>query len=1184
MSKSKPEVPGFSQVRMTQCPICRSASLSRFGERSDGIKVLRCNECGMGFVESRPTNPLELYGDAYYGDAAHSSFGYDDYEQLAFHSLGWVVELIGLLKPYGRILDVGSANGHLLKQLGPRFETFGIEVNPHLLDECSVSGIQMLGSDICDPALPQGWDGAFDVITAIAVLEHVVDFRLALEHIRQMLAPGGVLIFEVPLISVAADNSTWFSSSLEHIFYPTHEGLDYVCQQVFGTAAIGSEVVITNYGSTFVGVVAPDPNLHAELSGRFQSLIAAPVEQLVGADRRFRFYFDLVHSAQVTTPLLTILEELEIEDLSPLMLRRLSELWTIDVNRGASQRQLIEQRDFAELEDFDRRVNRRLEETVGEAEERHLAELAAMEASRADAVRKLENQARGLREELAELELSQERASQLHSNEVQQLNEINLALERAIDNADLVHISAHDELKAELEAKRDHLTAFLESTSWRLTAPLRRLIVLFRNLNHFHRVTSSVKGRRVLRFIYRVSPIPKAIKQALADLFLKKESKSALQAVERAGDAIELSQEPWDPAAPLVSVVIPCFNYGLSAYEAVDSVLAQTFSDYEIIVVDGGSDDPESLQALRSLERRKTSVHWREGRHLVGDNRNYGIAQARGKYICCLDADDTLCATYLEKALFMLETQGFDVVSTAYQLFGESDEIFTIMEFPALVDMVRGNHLATCAIFRRSLWEEAGGFKDAGIGVDYLYEDWRLWIRFAALGARIANIVREPLFRYRVHAKSLTRDGSLRPLAAQRKAILEIEQDVLTEEAYRLSLQARALPVEVLNPLENLRDRVLDGRPSILIAVPFLLVGGAERLLSEIVGHLSRQEFRITLVCHLEADPAFGNSTDWFTEATQEIYHLPRFLDRSHWREFIEYLLDSRRTELIWIVGSQLAYDLLPELRSSRPDLRVVDLLFNTGVHAPTNRKMSSYIDLNVVENGEVEQWLIEKGESPDRVVRIPSGVDLERYRPVLRSDAALAALEIPSDAFVVGFSGRLSEEKGPDAFLKIAGRLSGHQRIHFLMTGAGPLEKLVRRQVERLHLGTRVRFLGDVPDVRECMHLYDALVLPSRLDGRPLVVLESLAMGIPVVASAIGGLPELVQEGVTGFLCEPTNLDAFADRILWMSEHPYDHEQMKKAARLFASNELGADAMNASYEKAIGGLMKARPAGMAAE
>ncbi|HCD05441.1 MAG TPA: hypothetical protein DEQ60_08975, partial [Methylophaga sp.] len=170
---------------------------------------------------------------------------------------------------------------------------------------------------------------------------------------------------------------------------------------------------------------------------------------------------------------------------------------------------------------------------------------------------------------------------------------------------------------------------------------------------------------------------------------------------------------------PLVSVVIPCFNYGDYIEDAIKSILAQTLQDVEIIVIDGGSTDNSTRKKLKQLNYPKTQIVLREGRHLVGDNRNYGINIARGRYICCLDADDTLSPTYLEKAVFLLETYGYDCISTAINFIGERKGQIGIIEQPNLRSMEQGNHIHTCAVYRRFFWEHVGGFYDTGLGAEH---------------------------------------------------------------------------------------------------------------------------------------------------------------------------------------------------------------------------------------------------------------------------------------------------------------------------------------------------------------------------------------------------------------------------------------------------------------------------------
>ena len=239
-------------------------------------------------------------------------------------------------------------------------------------------------------------------------------------------------------------------------------------------------------------------------------------------------------------------------------------------------------------------------------------------------------------------------------------------------------------------------------------------------------------------------------------------------------------QLPHDP--PLVSVVIPCFNYGHYVEEAIDSVLAQTFQNFEIIVIDGGSTDEPTLIKLHSINKPKTTVYFRESRHLVGDNRNYGIQLARGKYICCLDADDRLLPTYLEKALFLGEVYNYDIVHPAVQCFEGSDILWEASRV-SLPMLSKGNFIATVAVFKKELWEKIGGYKDFGLGENHVPEDWEFWVRAVGHGYR-AMPIKEVLMLYRVHKSGLTASCK-RSLAEQSRVIIAANKELFEKDNLR---------------------------------------------------------------------------------------------------------------------------------------------------------------------------------------------------------------------------------------------------------------------------------------------------------------------------------------------------------------------------------------------------------------
>jgi glycosyltransferase involved in cell wall biosynthesis len=205
-----------------------------------------------------------------------------------------------------------------------------------------------------------------------------------------------------------------------------------------------------------------------------------------------------------------------------------------------------------------------------------------------------------------------------------------------------------------------------------------------------------------------------------------------------------------------VSVVIPCYNLGEYIDEAIDSVLAQTLSDYEIVIVNDGSDDSVTDQKLKTLVRPRTRVINTTNQG-VAAARNRGIVEATGEYILPLDADDTIAPTYLEKAVAVLETRPtVGIVYCKARLFGEVHGDWQLPEF-SLPHLLLDNLIFSAALFRRADWQEAGGYNQA---MRTGWEDWDFWLRIVGLGKEVFCLA-EPLFSYRIRRGSRDRTLAL---------------------------------------------------------------------------------------------------------------------------------------------------------------------------------------------------------------------------------------------------------------------------------------------------------------------------------------------------------------------------------------------------------------------------------------
>lgn len=150
---------------------------------------------------------------------------------------------------------------------------------------------------------------------------------------------------------------------------------------------------------------------------------------------------------------------------------------------------------------------------------------------------------------------------------------------------------------------------------------------------------------------------------------------------------------------------------------------------------------------------------------------------------------------------------------------------------------------------------------------------------------------------------------------------------------------------------------------------------------------------------------------------------------------------------------------------------------------------------------------------------------------------------------FVVGHVGALREaDKGQGAIIAVARQLSRtHPNIRFVLVGAGPDESMLREQAHGLG---NVEFAGHVDDVANYLAVFDLFVFPSLIEGFGAAVLDAMDHGLPVIATRVGGLPELVQHGVGGLLVEPGNADQLAFALLELFQDQHRREMMGRAAR----------------------------------
>ena len=235
-------------------------------------------------------------------------------------------------------------------------------------------------------------------------------------------------------------------------------------------------------------------------------------------------------------------------------------------------------------------------------------------------------------------------------------------------------------------------------------------------------------------------------------------------------------------------------------------------------------------------------------------------------------------------------------------------------------------------------------------------------------------------------------------------------------------------------------------------------------------------------------------------------------------------------------------------------------------VHAPL---VSHYVTVSK----DLQRYLVERvGISQRRITQIYNGVDTERFRPRdERTEGSFPGGFAGPDAIVIGTVGRIQAVKDQATLVRAFAELRRQRadlepRLRLVVVGDGPLLPDLRDLVDTLGVAHRVWMPGAASNVAELMRLLDLFVLPSLNEGISNTILEAMASGVPVIASAAGGNLELVDEGCTGRLFAPQDVPALTRLLADYAADAGLRQRHARAARDAAVQRFGLDAMVNNY------------------
>ena len=576
-------------------------------------------------------------------------------------------------------------------------------------------------------------------------------------------------------------------------------------------------------------------------------------------------------------------------------------------------------------------------------------------------------------------------------------------------------------------------------------------------------------------------------------------------------------------AEPVISIITPFFNAEEYIEETAKSVLSQTFSDFEWIIVDDGSsrEAKEKLKQIEKLDQRIKVYSYSDEPKGPAQARDFGIRNSAksAKYIVFLDADDLYNKTFLECCYWTLETH--PEASWTYSdsiNFGARN--FLWRKWYDAGWELKENILIVSACVRKNDLIEVGGF---GLKEKKVYEDWYLWIKLIKAGkypVRMSSLL--TYYRQKKETSELKSSNEENRKNALR-IINEAKRDIVD---YKNGIQFPKFDYnweEINDSGIETHSRTKNKKINVLMILPWMVTGGADRFNLDLVKKMNKKKFSFTIITTLPS------KNEWrkYFEKYATVYDLTSFLEMKDWTSFINYIIKKNNINLIFNSNSEFGYKILPYLKAKHPNIPICDFVHmeewynRNGGFARDSSAMKNVIDKTFTCNENSRNTFINYFKrKPEDVKTIYIGVDEKKFDPGKYNKEDLIKKfkygEYFENKIVISYICRIAEQKRPYLFLEIVKKLAKiRDDFVVIVAGDGPMLNGLKRKVREEKLDNYFAFVGNIKRTEKIYAMSDLTVNTSIKEGLALTSYESLAMGVPVVSSNVGGQKELITEDV---------------------------------------------------------------------
>jgi glycosyltransferase involved in cell wall biosynthesis len=357
------------------------------------------------------------------------------------------------------------------------------------------------------------------------------------------------------------------------------------------------------------------------------------------------------------------------------------------------------------------------------------------------------------------------------------------------------------------------------------------------------------------------------------------------------------------------------------------------------------------------------------------------------------------------------------------------------------------------------------------------------------------------------------------------------------------------------------------------------MVGGAEEMVLNLVRHLP-ERFEPAVVCIHDAGP-IGEEIRQTGVPFRVLGLTPGILRPFDVIRLRDFLVECEPTIVHTFLLTGSLYGRFAAMMAQVP------IVIGTEVniyerkrlaHAMAERWLMRRTDAVVASAESVREFYIKQVQAdPEKVGVIYNAVDWSQLQTTMTPVEFRAAVGAPTDAPVAGIIARLTEQKAHRVLFDAMAHHPGLSRLHLLVVGDGELRDDLRRRVETLGLQARVHFLGARRDLGNVLAAIDIFVMPSFWEGLPLSMVLAMGAGLPVVATRVAGIPEVVEDGVSGLLVPPGDTAALGDALARVINDDTLSVLMGQAARAYVRPRFGVDGYVASVTALYDRLLAAR-------